>query len=66
MIEKFYDAWGVDLYMLAVAKFASTDRIPQRLSKAVGELASAWDREIESVLARRRRESKEECSESSA
>jgi transcriptional regulator with XRE-family HTH domain len=65
MIEKFYDAWGVDLYMLAVAKFSSKERIPARLSKAVGALASAWDREIEAVLARRRMESIEECSESS-
>lgn len=65
MIEKFYDAWGIDLYMLAVAKFSSKERIPARLSKAVGALASAWEREIEAVLAQRRMESKDECSESS-
>ena len=50
MIEKYYEAWNIDLYMLAVAKFSDDERIPHSLKDAVDEMIQAWDVEIEARI----------------
>lgn len=52
MVEKYYEAWNIDLYMLAVAKFSDDDRIPHSLRDAVDEMMRAWDVEIEARMSR--------------
>lgn len=63
IIEKYYEAWDIDLYMFAVANFSQNDRIPHPLRGAVNELRLAWDSEIESRIASRQ-EDTNRCSES--
>jgi transcriptional regulator with XRE-family HTH domain len=47
MIERFFDTFGVDLYMLAVVKFGALNRLPQSVQKSSKALIDAWDQEIE-------------------
>ena len=51
MIEKYYDAWKIDLYMLAVVRFSDDERVPESLRDAVEEMIRGWDAEIESRIA---------------
>jgi len=56
-IERFYDAWGIDLYMYALA-FHSDDRnTPKALRAPVKALAKGWKEHIESLLQKRAKES---------
>ena len=51
MLEKYYDAWGIDLYMLAVVKFSADERLPESVRSSVDEMLRAWDQDIEAVVA---------------
>ncbi|MCA9028904.1 MAG: helix-turn-helix transcriptional regulator [Planctomycetaceae bacterium] len=59
MIERYYDRWGIDLYMLAVSKFSSSDRVPASLGNAVEGLRDAWEIEIESIVKERFKEAQD-------
>jgi transcriptional regulator with XRE-family HTH domain len=66
MLEKFYSTWGIDVYMVAVAKFSSKREIPAQLADSVRALAAAWDGQIERILRERLiTRMDESCSESS-
>ena len=55
-IERFHDAWGIDLYMYAIA-FHSDDRdTPKALRSPVNALAEAWKQHINALLSERARE----------
>ena len=62
MLEKYYEAWGIDLYMLAVVKFSSGERLPESLRSSAEELMRDWDEDIEALIAAKIRE-RQECSE---
>lgn len=61
MIEKYYQAWNIDLYMFAVANFTTDDRVPASLQSAVGKMRQAWNTEIESRILSRQ-EDVDRCS----
>jgi len=63
MIEKYYVAWGVDLYMLAVVQFSDENRLPACMEKVISDLHESWDAEIEEAIAARTREEISSCSE---
>ncbi len=61
MIEKFHEAWGIDLYMFALA-FHSNDReTPKALRGPLKVLAAGWKRHIELVLRERAKEGVKPC-----
>ena len=62
MLEKFRDAWGIDLYMLAVGMFSDKATLPAPLRKPLSALTKAWSAEIESLIEMRRKEVLEKCS----
>lgn len=62
MIEKYFEAWGVDLYMLAVVKFSDGKRFPSSMDKVVLELHNAWDAEIEAAIIDQQMEEVSDCS----
>jgi len=55
-IELFHEAWGIDLYMYAIA-FHSDDRdTPKALRAPVRALAEGWKRHIDMLLRERAKE----------
>ena len=50
MIERYFTAWGIDLYMLAVVLFADDARIPQSVRMSAEELRAGWQEEIEKQI----------------
>lgn len=60
-VEKFHVAWGIDLYMYAVA-FHSDDReTPKSLRGPVKALAAGWKLHIESLIRKRAKEGGKRC-----
>ena len=56
IIEKFHEAWGIDLYMYAVA-FQSDDRkTPHSLREPVKALAEGWREHVDRLVKKRARE----------
>jgi transcriptional regulator with XRE-family HTH domain len=52
-IERFHEAWGIDLYMYAIA-FHSDDRdTPKALRAPVKALAEGWKQHIDMLLCER-------------
>jgi transcriptional regulator with XRE-family HTH domain len=66
VIEKYYEAWGIDLYMFAVGMFTDHARLPGPLRGPLHDLTEAWQQELESVVEARRKEVDSPCSGSSA
>jgi transcriptional regulator with XRE-family HTH domain len=61
IIEKFHEAWGIDLYMFALA-FHSDDReTPKALRGPVKAMAAGWKQHIELLLRRRSKEGVKPC-----
>jgi transcriptional regulator with XRE-family HTH domain len=56
VIDKFRSAWGIDLYMFAVCNFADPNAFPESVTAPLERLRSAWEREIKTIIRRRRRE----------
>lgn len=55
-IERFHEAWGIDLYMYAIA-FHSDDRdTPKALRAPIKALAEGWKRHIDMLLCERPKE----------
>lgn len=61
VIEKFHDAWGIDLYMYAIAYHSSDRDTPKSLRGPVKALAEGWKRHIESLLRERRKDGAKSC-----
>lgn len=51
VIERYYAAWGVDLYMMAVVMFGDGSRVNWIMKETVEELRSDWDAQIEQLIA---------------
>lgn len=60
VIERFQEAWGIDLYMFALA-FHSDNDTPRTLQAPVKALEEACRRHIESLLRKRSKEGKQSC-----
>lgn len=61
MLEKFHDAWGIDLYMYALAFFPDDRETPKALRGPSKALAAGWKRHIEKLLRERTKEGNESC-----
>ncbi len=61
MLEKFHDAWGIDLYMYALAFFPDDRETPKSLQGPVKALAAGWKRHIEKLLRERLKEGAYTC-----
>jgi transcriptional regulator with XRE-family HTH domain len=61
MLEKFHDAWGIDLYMYALAFFPDERATPKSLKAPVKALAAGWKRHIEMLLRERSTEGTDSC-----
>jgi transcriptional regulator with XRE-family HTH domain len=61
MIEKFHQAWGIDLYMFALAFHSDNRDAPRALRQPLNDLAEGWKKHIEYLLRRRAKESIKPC-----
>lgn len=61
MIEKFHEAWGIDLYMYALAFFPNNRATPKALQAPIRALAEGWKRHIELLLRKRSTEGTTSC-----
>ncbi len=53
VLNKFFEAWRIDLYMYAATRDQEHERIPQSLKPAVRRLESIWKKEIDAAIKRR-------------
>ena len=53
MIERYYAAWGVDLYMMAVVMFGDGSRVNWIMKETVDELRADWEQQIGEVIRKR-------------
>jgi len=60
-VEKFHEAWGVDLYMYAVAFHSEERKVPKTLRAPLKTLAKAWKQHIEALLSERSKEGEYSC-----
>ncbi|NQT17455.1 MAG: helix-turn-helix transcriptional regulator [Planctomycetes bacterium] len=65
LLERYRELWNVDLYVLAWCLHGDTKKLPKALRKPMAELAEAWQEQIASVAAVKRRGSSSPCSTSS-
>jgi len=61
MLEKFHDAWGIDLYMYALVFFSDDRETPKGLKAPLKALTEGWKRHIESILRERAKEQAKAC-----
>ena len=52
-IERYYAAWGVDLYMMAVVMFGDGSRVNWIMKETVDELRADWEQQIGEVIRKR-------------
>ena len=52
-IERYYAAWGVDLYMMAVVMFGDGSRVNWIMKETVEELRADWEQQIGEVIRKR-------------
>ena len=57
-IERFHEAWGIDLYMYALAFFPDTREVPAALKGPTEALTRGWKRHIDAMLRDRAKEAK--------
>ena len=50
ILEKYFDAFGIDLYMVAIVLFSDAERLPKAMRSAAGELKEEWDRQLERTI----------------
>lgn len=56
IIDRFRQAWGIDLYMFAVCNFADASAFPEGVAHPLERLKAAWEGEIKKLIRRRRKE----------
>ena len=61
MLEKFHDAWGIDLYMYALAFFPDERKTPKVLKGPLDALTAGWKKHIEVLLRERSTEGADSC-----
>lgn len=59
MLDKYREAWGIDLYMLAVGMFSDEGTVPKPLRASVKAMTEAWKAEIDNVIRHRCKEADE-------
>ncbi len=64
MLERFRDAWGIDIYMLAAGMFSDQKCVPKPLRGPLAALTKAWREEVERLIVVRKKERRGECLES--
>jgi len=64
LLERFRELWNVDLYVLAWCLHGDADKLPEPLRKLMGDLARAWQEQIDVTAARNRRDVRSSCSAS--
>jgi transcriptional regulator with XRE-family HTH domain len=58
VIDRFRQAWGIDLYMFAVCKFSDLEEYLERVARPLERLRAAWEREIDDLIERRSKEAR--------
>ncbi len=58
VIDRFRQAWGIDLYMFAVCKFSDLEEYPERVARPLERLRAAWEREIDDLIECRSKEAR--------
>lgn len=61
ILEKFHEAWGIDLYMYALAFFPGDRDIPKPLRAPIKALATEWKSQIDRILRQRSKEGSGPC-----
>lgn len=61
MIEKFHAAWGIDLYMYALAFFSDDREIPKELRGPIKALEAGWRQHILKLLRERSKGGTSQC-----
>ncbi|HVX13864.1 MAG TPA: helix-turn-helix transcriptional regulator [Pirellulales bacterium] len=61
MIERFHDAWGIDLYMFAVVYHSEDRETPKPLQAPVKALMQGWKQHIEMLLDKRIKDETDSC-----
>ena len=61
MIEKFHEAWGVDLYMFALAFYSEDRDVPKALRGPIKALAKGWKQHIDTILQQRSMDGQSAC-----
>ncbi len=54
MLEKFFEVWGIDIYMLAVCRFADVNRLPLGMRSTSKSLKDAWEKQIDQLIENRK------------
>lgn len=57
-IERFYKAWGIDLYMYALVFHSDNRATPKSLEAPLRALLESWEEHVEEVLSQRTDQSK--------
>ena len=55
MIDRIYDVWGIDLYMMAACLFSDESRFPSESRKSIRGLRDSWEKEIRRIVQKRNR-----------
>ena len=58
IIDRFHQAWGIDLYMFAVCKFSDLNGFSERVARPLERLRVAWEHEIDALIERRSKEAR--------
>lgn len=53
LLDKFFDAWGIDLYMYAVVISGDKSRLPAALASSFDGLLAVWKKDIDLAIQRR-------------
>ncbi len=61
ILESYREIWGVDLYVLAWCLYGDVSKLPPAVRKSANELAKAMQKQIDSIV-KRRREDDSPCS----
>ena len=61
VVERFHEAWGIDLYMYALAFHSDDGKTPKPLQAAVKALKEGCRQHIESLVRKRAKEGETSC-----
>lgn len=50
LLEKFYEEWGVDLYVMSWCEDSNLSSLPNSLRSAASNLQRAWTKQVEASL----------------
>ena len=50
LLEKYYDEWGVDLYVMSWCDDSNLSQLPDSIRAAASKLHRAWNAQVEATL----------------